>query len=201
MPLVVGPGAMDVAAGAGAACTPVPLPSLAALRAATLGRGVSYSLAASGPGEVREAVAVLAAEGHDAAVVAWLPAAPSAAGAAALGKRSLLTNDPLLTAAAASFLSADAPREAPLLTPAEARALFGIGAADLPAAASGAAAAAAPTTPYSKRALFDKYVFVNPAIFMGLPVVLLLAAVVLIATSLLAGIQTPTRFEGRRKEK
>ncbi|KAI8920810.1 hypothetical protein DFJ77DRAFT_447408 [Powellomyces hirtus] len=64
-----------------------------------------------------------------------------------------------------------------------------------------ATAAAASVLPYSKRPIFQKYVFFSPGLFMCIFAMLPLVIVALLGVRILMTIQTPTRFEVKRKEK
>ncbi|KAL5039164.1 hypothetical protein BDEG_27255 [Batrachochytrium dendrobatidis JEL423] len=55
--------------------------------------------------------------------------------------------------------------------------------------------------PYSQRPIFQRYVFFNPALFMGIFVSLILLAIVLCGVRILTSLSTPTRFETREKDK
>lgn len=54
--------------------------------------------------------------------------------------------------------------------------------------------------PYSKRTIFQKYVFLNPGLFMGIFTSLLLVLIAYYGISNLVGLQTPTRFESNKKK-
>ncbi|KAH6563246.1 hypothetical protein BASA81_017191 [Batrachochytrium salamandrivorans] len=58
-----------------------------------------------------------------------------------------------------------------------------------------------PRIPYSQRSIFQKYIFFNPALFMGIFVGLLLLIIILVGVRTLQSLQTPTRFETREKDK
>lgn len=55
------------------------------------------------------------------------------------------------------------------------------------------------TIPYSKRSLFQKYVFFSPAVFMGIFSSLIVLGIALIGVSALTSLQTPTRFDTIKK--
>ncbi|KAI8593160.1 hypothetical protein BDZ88DRAFT_187526 [Geranomyces variabilis] len=55
--------------------------------------------------------------------------------------------------------------------------------------------------PYSKRSLFQKYVFFSPGLFMCIFAMLPLVIVALLGVRMLMTIQTPSRFEVKKKEK
>ncbi|KAJ3157410.1 hypothetical protein HDU86_003302 [Geranomyces michiganensis] len=63
-------------------------------------------------------------------------------------------------------------------------------------------AAASPSLlPYSKRSLFQRYVFFSPGLFMCIFAMLPLVIVALLGVRMLMTIQTPSRFEVKKKEK
>ncbi|KAI8929189.1 BIG/ATPase V1 complex, subunit S1 [Entophlyctis helioformis] len=57
------------------------------------------------------------------------------------------------------------------------------------------------TIPYSKRSIFQKYVFFNDAIFMGITSTVILVVILVFGVRLLSGLQAPTRFDTYKKEK
>jgi hypothetical protein len=49
--------------------------------------------------------------------------------------------------------------------------------------------------PYSTRPIFQKYVFFNTAVFLGLGTMLLVLLITYYGLRILAGIQSPSKFE------
>ncbi|KAJ3009518.1 hypothetical protein HKX48_007889 [Thoreauomyces humboldtii] len=67
--------------------------------------------------------------------------------------------------------------------------------------ATSATAATASVIPYSKRAIFQKYIFFSPGLFMCFFAMLPLFIVAFLGVNILMSIQTPSRFEVKKKEK
>ncbi|KAJ3042016.1 hypothetical protein HDV00_008308 [Rhizophlyctis rosea] len=59
----------------------------------------------------------------------------------------------------------------------------------------------ATTTPYSKRSVFQKYVFFNSALFMCIGAIAPIIIIGLIGVKMLTTLQTPDRFDNPRKDK
>ncbi|KAI8815938.1 uncharacterized protein EV422DRAFT_510180 [Fimicolochytrium jonesii] len=55
--------------------------------------------------------------------------------------------------------------------------------------------------PYSKRPIFQKYVFFSPGLFMCITAMIPIVVVALLGVRILMSIQTPSRFEGGKKDK
>ncbi|KAI8907992.1 hypothetical protein EDD86DRAFT_247942 [Gorgonomyces haynaldii] len=49
--------------------------------------------------------------------------------------------------------------------------------------------------PYSKRPIFEKYVFYNPALLMAIFGTFIVLGVLVFSVNMLSGLQTPTRFD------